>query len=366
MVDTTTKKTEDLKEVHTNKESKNNDKENGPEIKEKIQNSKSNNEKEKVSKQNENEVNSQTLEKNNQKIEKNKNNNENKKENKKEDEEDTKKNNSSTDKKNEENRVSSSSKSSEDQSLEKKKENVDKKKEDSDEKDNKDSKEKNNKDNTTTTSSSSSTTKDNENKDNNNSNKEEKKKIDREKTCPFLIRISYKNGNHHRLEEFDNGRFPSDGEMQIYTWRDASLREIVNLLIEANPSFFGTYGSSISLKSIYLDAIRSRYASRDLGIVYVSQSSAIDTTTLEDCRFVIGDYLDVTVQSAEDRGSSNMWFGKKNNSSMNSRMNGRNSMDDRKRKDRMDMNDRRFRYNNSSRGFGYHDDKRSRMMQQRR
>jgi len=44
------------------------------------------------------------------------------------------------------------------------------------------------------------------------------KPVDREKTCPLLLRVFVSdNGRHHYMEEFSRGGVPSN-ELQIYTW----------------------------------------------------------------------------------------------------------------------------------------------------
>uniref|UniRef100_A0A8R7V8H9 Histone deacetylase complex subunit SAP18 n=1 Tax=Triticum urartu TaxID=4572 RepID=A0A8R7V8H9_TRIUA len=51
--------------------------------------------------------------------------------------------------------------------------------------------------------------------------------IDREKTCPLLLRVFTKVGGHHLDEEFSKrGKEPKD-EVQIYTWMDATLPELI-------------------------------------------------------------------------------------------------------------------------------------------
>ncbi|GFH28444.1 uncharacterized protein HaLaN_26935 [Haematococcus lacustris] len=56
--------------------------------------------------------------------------------------------------------------------------------------------------------------------------------VDREKTCPLLLRVFTRNGGHHKLDEFAvRGKEPS-GEIQIYTWMDATLRELSDLIKE--------------------------------------------------------------------------------------------------------------------------------------
>eukprot|EP00695_Tsukubamonas_globosa_P000620 TRINITY_DN1527_c0_g1_i1.p1 TRINITY_DN1527_c0_g1~~TRINITY_DN1527_c0_g1_i1.p1 ORF type:complete len:125 (+),score=34.22 TRINITY_DN1527_c0_g1_i1:55-375(+) len=62
----------------------------------------------------------------------------------------------------------------------------------------------------------------------------EKPKIDRQKTCPLLLRVFFQVGAHHRETDFaEKGREPTD-EMQIYTWKDATLREIATLIQSVN------------------------------------------------------------------------------------------------------------------------------------
>ena len=53
--------------------------------------------------------------------------------------------------------------------------------------------------------------------------------VDREKICPFLIRVFYNENDFSSLKQFDNFSFPSN-ELQIYTWDDANLRELTTLI----------------------------------------------------------------------------------------------------------------------------------------
>ncbi|KAH9605168.1 hypothetical protein KSS87_011124 [Heliosperma pusillum] len=59
--------------------------------------------------------------------------------------------------------------------------------------------------------------------------------VDREKTCPLLLRVFTKVGSHHTHEDFAiRGKEPKD-EVQIYTWKDATLRELTDLVKEVSP-----------------------------------------------------------------------------------------------------------------------------------
>ncbi|PHT87397.1 Histone deacetylase complex subunit SAP18 [Capsicum annuum] len=59
--------------------------------------------------------------------------------------------------------------------------------------------------------------------------------VDREKTCPLLLRVFTKVGGHHNENEFVvRGKEPND-EVQIYTLIDATLRELTDLVKEVAP-----------------------------------------------------------------------------------------------------------------------------------
>lgn len=140
-----------------------------------------------------------------------------------------------------------------------------------------------------------------ENKSSNSKEKTDNKKstVDREKVCPFLLRVFCKRGNHHRIEDFTINHQPVEDEVQIYTWKDASLREIASLLAEVDPKY-ARHGYSISFKSIYLDNVRARYNSKDLGVIDISNPSSSDDITLEKNKFIIGDFIDVALQNYLD------------------------------------------------------------------
>lgn len=43
------------------------------------------------------------------------------------------------------------------------------------------------------------------------------KPVDREKTCPLLLRVFTNNNRHNRIEDYTRGGVPPN-ELQIYTW----------------------------------------------------------------------------------------------------------------------------------------------------
>jgi histone deacetylase complex subunit SAP18 len=146
-------------------------------------------------------------------------------------------------------------------------------------------------------------------------------KIDRQTTVPFLLKLFYRSGSFHRLDEFSVNS-PLPPHLQIYTWQSCSLRELTSLLTSALPNLLPTpaAGTRVAFRLVYPDTRASsnarpgdpgRYMTKDLGSVVVGSSSADsngDTVmngtnalegeaekTLLDARFVIGDYVSCAV-----------------------------------------------------------------------
>ncbi|KAL1915814.1 uncharacterized protein VTP21DRAFT_6202 [Calcarisporiella thermophila] len=119
-------------------------------------------------------------------------------------------------------------------------------------------------------------------------------KIDRTKITPFLLRIYCRSGSHHRLEDYDYNRVPASDEFQIYTWKDATLNELLALIKAVFPES-NRPNARTSFRLIYQDRINGKHQERDLGILSNSRPSPDDQKTLEALRFVTGDILDVAV-----------------------------------------------------------------------
>ncbi|XP_066169148.1 histone deacetylase complex subunit SAP18 isoform X2 [Sylvia atricapilla] len=90
--------------------------------------------------------------------------------------------------------------------------------------------------------------------------KEPEKPIDREKTCPLLLRVfTTNNGRHHRMDEFSRGNVPSS-ELQIYTWMDATLKELTSLVKEVYPEA-RKKGTHFNFAIVFTDLKRPGYSS---------------------------------------------------------------------------------------------------------
>ncbi|XP_034032177.1 histone deacetylase complex subunit SAP18 [Thalassophryne amazonica] len=124
--------------------------------------------------------------------------------------------------------------------------------------------------------------------------KEPEKPIDREKTCPLLLRVFTTNtGRHHRVEEFSRGNVPSS-ELQIYTWMDATLKELTSLVKEVYPEA-RKKGTHFSFAIVFPDNRAKVYRLKDIGSTMSGRKGVDDSMTLQSQRFQIGDYLDIAI-----------------------------------------------------------------------
>ncbi|KAL4621729.1 hypothetical protein ACB092_06G250500 [Castanea dentata] len=118
--------------------------------------------------------------------------------------------------------------------------------------------------------------------------------VDREKTCPLLLRVFTKIGGHHGDEDFSvRGKEPKD-EVQIYTWKDATLRELTDLVKEVAPAA-RRKSARLSFAFVYPDN-NGRFKVKEVGMTYSYGNGRLDDSkTLAELRFQIGDYLDVAI-----------------------------------------------------------------------
>ncbi|XP_013748136.1 histone deacetylase complex subunit SAP18-like isoform X1 [Brassica napus] len=120
--------------------------------------------------------------------------------------------------------------------------------------------------------------------------------VDREKTCPLLLRVFTKQtGGHHTKEDYAvRGKEPKD-EVQIYTWKDANLRELTDLVKEVSVAA-RRRDARLSFAFVYPDK-NGRFIVRQVGqtMSYPNRKQPDDSKTLADLHFEIGDYLDVAI-----------------------------------------------------------------------
>lgn len=117
--------------------------------------------------------------------------------------------------------------------------------------------------------------------------------IDREKTCPLLLRVFPKLGGHHRLDDYQvRGQEPAE-EVQMYTWADASLRELSDLVKEVQPAARRP-NARLQFAFVYPDR-RGRNVLRPVGDVHSSRPGPDDAKALRELGFQTGDFLDVAI-----------------------------------------------------------------------
>ncbi|KAF8413083.1 hypothetical protein HHK36_001059 [Tetracentron sinense] len=107
--------------------------------------------------------------------------------------------------------------------------------------------------------------------------------------------VQIKIGGHHTKEDFVvRGKEPKD-EVQIYTWKDATLRELTDLVKEVAPAA-RRRDAKLSFAFVYPDK-NGRYVVRQVGMThsYGNGRRQDDSKALAELSFQIGDYLDVAI-----------------------------------------------------------------------
>jgi histone deacetylase complex subunit SAP18 len=123
--------------------------------------------------------------------------------------------------------------------------------------------------------------------------------VDRAKTCPFLMRVfiaKRPEGGHCSEADYSDGRVPPKSvaqEVHLYTWKDATLKELAGLIQEVEPEARHAR-AAVSFAFVYPNRTGTMVV-RTVG-TYSSQSPPVaQERTLGGCSFRPGDYLDVNI-----------------------------------------------------------------------
>ncbi|KAJ4487539.1 Sin3 associated polypeptide p18-domain-containing protein [Lentinula aciculospora] len=95
--------------------------------------------------------------------------------------------------------------------------------------------------------------------------------VARGKTAPFLIRTFVKIGSFHRLSLFEDATLPTTDEQQIFTWKDATLSEVLTTLRETAPHVpeYRHPLARFAFRTVYADSgNKGRFSQKELGLVY--------------------------------------------------------------------------------------------------
>ena len=117
--------------------------------------------------------------------------------------------------------------------------------------------------------------------------------VNREKICPFLLKVFFKENDFNSLEDLNYSIFPSNRELHIYTWMDASLRELTMLVKEAvEPA--RKKDAVLNFSFLFPDS-KGKLQRKEVGSVYSNKKGPDDNKTLHYLKFSVGDYLDINI-----------------------------------------------------------------------
>lgn len=126
-------------------------------------------------------------------------------------------------------------------------------------------------------------------------------KIDRTKQPPLLLKVSYtKNGNFNRTATFEGGRDKPDHEVNIYTWKDATLKELLrDILLQTSDQEIAYNNTEYIFGAVFPHLFgknAGRYEIRRIGRLTQGRDSKDDKIRpLEDKRYIVGDRLDIAI-----------------------------------------------------------------------
>ncbi|CAM9708752.1 unnamed protein product, partial [Ectocarpus sp. 12 AP-2014] len=123
-------------------------------------------------------------------------------------------------------------------------------------------------------------------------------RVEREtQVCPLLLRCFWTQNRHRRGEDYSNVNSLPRDELQIYTWPDATVREITTLIQGVVPAARRRQGR-LSYAFVYPDSqgkqVLRQVKKRGL-LGYFVPGSQDDNKTLRDLKFQTGDYMEVAI-----------------------------------------------------------------------
>lgn len=119
--------------------------------------------------------------------------------------------------------------------------------------------------------------------------------VDREKVCPFLLKVFYKENEFNPLEDFNTENLPHNRELHIYTWADASLRELT-ILIKDAIEIARRKDVTLHFSFLFYDS-KGKIQRKEVGAVHTNKKSPDENKTLHSLKFVVGDYLDINIST---------------------------------------------------------------------
>jgi histone deacetylase complex subunit SAP18 len=123
--------------------------------------------------------------------------------------------------------------------------------------------------------------------------------VDRASNCPFLVRVflHYNNKPNDKHFAFKRNQTDIENEIQIYTWKDATLEEITNLVKSVYPNA-NQRSARIHFGFVYPNKLGENVI-RWVGQTFAARRSPDDSKTLDSLGFEIGDYLTVSIATKQ-------------------------------------------------------------------
>lgn len=103
--------------------------------------------------------------------------------------------------------------------------------------------------------------------------------VDREKTCPFLLRMFCKENARHMLDDFMDNKVPEQDELQIYTWQDATLKELSEL-VQKEVVAARKRDAVLNFSFIFPD-FNGKYKRKDVGSITIGKRGYDDQKSLQ-------------------------------------------------------------------------------------
>lgn len=96
------------------------------------------------------------------------------------------------------------------------------------------------------------------------------------------------------MSQYTNSRIPpKTSELQIYTWLDATLSELMGLIREIPD--YRKKGTQFSFSVVFPEPSAPTYRMRTIGLTIGGKRGPDDELTLSQCRYQIGDFIDVAI-----------------------------------------------------------------------
>eukprot|EP01117_Protostelium_nocturnum_P016688 TRINITY_DN6670_c0_g1_i1.p1 TRINITY_DN6670_c0_g1~~TRINITY_DN6670_c0_g1_i1.p1 ORF type:complete len:196 (+),score=62.79 TRINITY_DN6670_c0_g1_i1:48-635(+) len=130
-------------------------------------------------------------------------------------------------------------------------------------------------------------------------------RIDRNRTCPSLIRVLIKENEEFKSEEFKSATRPeTTRERHIHHWLDASLREIVQFLWGDEPKL-KEEGIHLHISTLYID-YRGDFILTNAATLQPRVRSIDENKTLQSLQFKSGDILTISILSSAPSSTSSL------------------------------------------------------------